>query len=218
MTDGRPLKTYKNVVWDWNGTLLDDLAASVATLNRMLAARSLPAVTADDYRERFGFPVRPYYEALGFDFSRDSWHAISVEYVDIYRELARNAALAAGIIDLLPAIQRAGIRQYALSALKEELLESALERFGIRHFFDGACGVDNIHADGKLARGREMLEQYPIRPGETLLIGDTLHDAEVATALGLDARLYSGGHNSANRLLPKAPVVHDMTALLPELR
>lgn len=208
--------SYKNIIWDWNGTLFDDLAASVKTLNRMLETRALPPVAADEYRERFGFPVRPYYESLGFDFSREEWRAISAEYVAIYSELARDAALTGGIELLLPAIQRAGVRQYVLSALKEELLEDALEHRGIRGFFDAACGVDNIHADGKLARGRRMLEQYPIDPGDSLLIGDTVHDAEVAGALGLDVLLHAGGHNSPGRLLQKGTIVHQLTTLIPE--
>lgn len=211
-----PLKTYKNIIWDWNGTLLDDVDASVKTLNRMLDARALPPVTADEYRERFGFPVRPYYESLGFDFSRDDWHDVSEEYVAIYATLARDAALTEGITTLLPAIRRAGIRQYVLSALKEELLEVALERAGIGSYFDGACGIDNIRADGKLARGRAMLDSYPIRPGESLLIGDTVHDAEVARSLGLDVLLHAGGHNSTRRLLQQGPVIPRMINLLPE--
>jgi phosphoglycolate phosphatase len=212
-----PLKKYKNIVWDWNGTLLDDIAVSVKTLNRMLATRALPPVTATAYRERFGFPVRPYYESLGFDLDTEGWGAISEEYVALYRSLSREVALTEGVRALLPAIRRAGIRQYVLSALREDLLEAMLERFGIRPFFNGVCGVDNIHADGKIARGREMLARCPILPEESVMIGDTLHDAEVATALGLRARLYTGGHNSAERLQRQGHAFHRMTDLLPEL-
>lgn len=212
-----PLEKYKNIIWDWNGTLLDDLPASVTTINRMLQTRGLPPVSTEEYRARFGFPVRPYYEQLGFDFLRDDWNAVSGEYVAIYESLAGNTTLTEGVELLLPAIQRAGIRQYVLSALKENLLETMLERFGIRSFFDGACGIDNIHADGKMARGQQMLTRYPIRPGESLMIGDTLHDAEVARALGMDICLYAGGHNSAERLQQEGRTFHRMIGLLPGL-
>ena len=82
-------------------------------------------------------------------------------------------------------IKRKGIRQYVLSALKEDLLIGMLERFGIREYFEGVCGSNNIYADGKVARGMEMLQMFPIVPGETVMVGDTLHDAEVAETLGL---------------------------------
>ncbi|MDR1274565.1 MAG: HAD hydrolase-like protein, partial [Odoribacteraceae bacterium] len=134
------MKKYKHVIWDWNGTLLDDVAASVRAINCMLAARALPAVTTRRYRERFGFPVRPYYESLGFDLSREDWHAISVEYVETYASLAGGVALTAGARAALAAIRRAGARQHVLSALKEDLLEGMLERFGIREYFDVVRG------------------------------------------------------------------------------
>ena len=51
-----------------------------------------------------------------------------------------------------------------------------LERFGIREYFEGVCGSNNIYADGKVARGMEMLQMFPIVPGETVMVGDTLHD------------------------------------------
>jgi phosphoglycolate phosphatase len=212
------IKQYTNIVWDWNGTLLDDLAASVETINRMLRRRTLPPITEQRYRELFGFPVRPYYEALGFDFLRDDWHAVSTEYVETYASLAGTVALTAGVAELLPAIRRAGTRQHVLSALQENLLEEMLERFGIRGIFDGVHGADNIHADGKIARGREMLARCPVRPEETLMIGDTLHDAEVAAALGFDALLYTGGHNSTERLQQQARIFHRMDHLLAALQ
>ena len=93
-----------------------------------------------------------------------------------------------------------------------------LERFGIRDYFEGVCGSDNIYADGKIARGERMLDVYPIEPRETLMVGDTLHDAEVAEALGFNIRLYAGGHNSAERLREKGIVLERMDMLLHEVR
>ena len=54
-----------HIVWDWNGTLLDDVDAGIGALNRMLADRGLPAITRDFYRARFRFPVRPLYFEIG---------------------------------------------------------------------------------------------------------------------------------------------------------
>jgi phosphoglycolate phosphatase len=211
------MKKYKHVIWDWNGTLLDDIAISVETVNRMLAARALPVITKRRYRELFGFPVRPYYESLGFDFSREEWHAISVEYVETYGSLTDGVTLTAGAREALAAIRRAGARQHVLSALKEDLLEGMLERFGIREFFDVVRGSTNIYADGKTACGRDMLAHYPVQPGDSLMIGDTLHDAEVAAALGFDALLYTGGHNSAGRLRQAGDTFDRMTRLVDRL-
>lgn len=207
---------YKNVVWDWNGTLLDDVKISVDTINVMLERKHLGKLTVEEYRSIFGFPVKPYYESIGFDFSQDDWEEVSRDFVNIYNDLAEKVELTPGIIPVLEGIKRKGIRQYILSALKEDLLIGMLERFGIREYFEGVCGSNNIYADGKVVRGMEMLRMFPIVPDETVMIGDTLHDAEVAGALGFDFRLYAGGHNSMERLAEKGIVLQRMEQLLSE--
>ena len=201
---------YNAVVWDWNGTLLDDVEISVETINRMLEKRALNRITVEEYREIFGFPVKPYYELLGFDFSRDDWHEVSTEFVTVYESLTGKISLTKGIRETLGSLKAAGVQQYILSALKEEMLHEMLERFSISGYFDGVCGTNNIYADGKVPRGRQMLSSFPICPGKTLMIGDTLHDAEVAEALGFDILLYTGGHNSTERLRQHHQVIHAM--------
>ena len=204
---------YKNVVWDWNGTLLNDVKISVDTINVMLERKHLRKLTVEEYRSVFGFPVKPYYESIGFDFTKDDWDAVSRDFVDVYNDLAKNVELTSGISPVLEEVKRRGMQQYVLSALQEDLLNGMLERFGIRKYFDGVCGTNNIYADGKVARGMEMLRMFPIVPAETVMVGDTLHDAEVAEALGFDVRLYAGGHNSTERLVKKGKVLTRMSEL-----
>ena len=208
---------YKNVVWDWNGTLLDDVRISVDTINRMLGQKNLKQMTVDNYKSIFGFPVKAYYELIGFDFSRDDWEKVSIDFVNTYNTLAKDVTLTSGVTSVLSGLREIGVRQYVLSALQEDLLEEMLERFGIRDYFEGVCGSDNIYADGKVVRGERMLQVYPIDPRETLMVGDTLHDAEVAEALGFGIRLYAGGHNSAERLREKGIVLECMEMLLGEI-
>ena len=153
---------YKNVVWDWNGTLLNDVKVGVNTLNDMLGRRGLPLLSVEDYKEKFGFPVK----------------------------------------------------QYVLSALREDLLQQMLRHFQIDSRFDRACGANDIYAAGKIERGQQMLQTCPIVPEDTLMVGDTIHDAEVADALGFDCILFAGGHNNEERLQKKAPVIHRMRELL----
>ena len=205
---------YKNIVWDWNGTLLDDVRISVDTINRMLEQKNLKRLTVDNYKSIFGFPVKAYYELIGFDFSRDDWEEVSINFVNTYNALAKDVELTPGIMPVLEGLKERGVRQYILSALQEDLLINMLERFHIRGYFDGVCGSNNIYADGKVARGEEMLRTFPIDPSETLMVGDTLHVAEVAEALGFDVCLYSGGHNSAERLREKGMVLEQMGQLL----
>lgn len=205
---------YKNVIWDWNGTLLDDLDAGVNTLNDMLQRRGLPGVSIQEYKDRFGFPVVDFYHKVGFDLEKESMHVLSVDFVNTYDIYAGSVKLNRHVPEVLAGIQEAGIRQYILSALREDLLKQMVCDFEIDSRFDGTCGSDNIYAAGKVERGQQMLQVFDISPEETLMVGDTIHDAEVASSLGFDCLLFTGGHNSEWRLLEKAPVIHQIDDLL----
>ena len=62
------------VLWDWNGTLLDDVALCVDALNRLLRIYHYPQqYSLAQYREIFGFPIEDYYIRAGFDFSKNSY-------------------------------------------------------------------------------------------------------------------------------------------------
>lgn len=205
---------YKNVVWDWNGTLLNDVEVGVNTLNDMLGRRSLPLLSTEEYKDWFGFPVVDFYHKVGFDMKAESLHVLSVDFVKTYDNYAGQIGLNTYVPEVLAGIQEAGTQQYILSALREDLLQQMIHDFEIDSRFERACGSDNIYAAGKIERGQRMLATCGINPVETLMVGDTVHDAEVAQALGFDCVLFSGGHNSEWRLREKAPVIHSLEELL----
>lgn len=210
------MKKYKNVVWDWNGTLLNDVNTGVNTLNRMLEKRGLPTLSLATYRNVFGFPVEDFYRKVGFNLQQESLHEISVDFVETYDLCAREICLNPGVTDTLRQIQHLGIKQYILSALREDLLKQMVTDFHIQDFFYQVCGSDNIYASGKVERGKQMVDKYHLCPAETLMIGDTIHDAEVAKALGFDVLLYTGGHNSSGRLAETAKIISQMDQI-PEM-
>ena len=188
----------KRLIWDWNGTLLDDVSAAVNALNRMLVLRNAKPVTIDHYRSHFGFPVRPFYEKLGVDLDKWDWdkicedfHVFVSEEPQQIREDARTA---------LELARRSGFKQCILSALRQDLLEDALQKNELRDYFDFVYGVDNLDGSSKLDRGKELISAIGESGRNATVIGDTLHDAEVARELGLGCILVSCGHQSAERL------------------
>ena len=188
----------KRLIWDWNRTLLDDVSAAVNALNRMLVSRGASPITVDHYRRRFGFPVRPFYAELGVDLDRWDWDEICEDfhsYVAMEPQTVRIDAKAA-----LETARDMGFRQCVLSALRQDMLEDALERNGLCGFFDLVYGVDNLDGASKLQRGRELVAAIETDMGNVTLIGDTLHDSEVAKALGIGCVLVSCGHQTAERL------------------
>lgn len=77
---------YKYIVWDWNGTLLDDLDVCLKSINTILEKYKLPKLkSVKEYREKFVFPVINYYKAIGLDFSKYTFKIVGKEFIDIYR-------------------------------------------------------------------------------------------------------------------------------------
>jgi phosphoglycolate phosphatase len=193
-------KGYRYVIWDWNGTLLDDLSLCVDVINGMLRKRQMPTVTREEYLAVFTFPVRRYYQALRFDFSRESFEALSHEFIAGYEAGRRGCALHPEVRTTLERIAAADRRQVLLSASAEASLKEAVLAFQLDAFFERVAGLDNIYAHSKVELGRELVASLPCAPSEAVLVGDTLHDAEVARAMGTACVLVAHGHQSRARL------------------
>ena len=55
------MSKFRYIMWDWNGTLLDDLKANFDTINKLLSDRNLPQMKSlEEYRSLFCFPVNRY--------------------------------------------------------------------------------------------------------------------------------------------------------------
>jgi len=194
------LKDIQNIIWDWNGTLLNDVELCCQTLNVLLDERKLNKVTLDVYKNNFTFPVYGFYEFLGFDFASEDFIRLSRQYMTLYNDGLKKAALSTLAIYALKAMKRRGIMQYVLSAMEENDLKKSLTAKGIKHYFTKVYGSNNQLAEGKLSVAKKMFFEEQFIPEDTLLIGDTLHDAEVAAALGCKVILVTNGHQAPEKL------------------
>ena len=194
------LKRYRHLIWDWNGTLLDDAWLCREIINSQLRRRGLPEISTERYEEIFDFPVEKYYRAVGFDWSRETFQEAGTEFIVEYEKRKKACRLQPGARELLEKIAEGGWSQAVLSAYSHHALEEFLGYFGVRKHFRNVAGNRDHFAAGKVEQGLKMLEELPVSPEETLLIGDTTHDAEVAKAMGVDCVLVPCGHNSPDRL------------------
>lgn len=188
---------YRQIIWDFNGTLLNDVAETLDATNALLARYHKPVLAnADAYRRVFGFPVIDYYEKIGLE--RDNFEVYADEWVAEYNRRAPHVGLYPGCREALAFFKAAGCRQYLLSATEREMLAGQLAPLGIASFFDDIIGQDDTRAHGKLATAVKWSKK--VKLSEALLIGDSLHDAEVATAIGADCVLLACGHQDRERL------------------
>lgn len=196
----------KYILWDWNGTLLDDTQAALDTLNIMLARRGAKPIALEFFRDHFAFPCRPFYDAIGMHVEDDEWDALAKEYHDIYAEQPK--ALNAETIAALERVKAAGAKQSIISALRQDLLGEVTERMGVAKYMECVYGVDNLDGASKLDRALELMGHIAPEVGEqpdVVLIGDALHDKEVADALKVRCVLCGQGSHAAWRLRAVAP-------------
>jgi phosphoglycolate phosphatase len=190
----------ENILWDWNGTLLDDTDICLEGINRLLARRQLGLIDKHRYREIFTFPVRDYYKAAGFCFSKEPFEVPAEEFIVEYKQLLAKSGLFADVSRVLSWFEQAGTKQYIVSAMEQQALERSVSERGISHFFHRICGIENNLAFSKVYRGLELIETCKLDITKTIMVGDTLHDHEVAAELGVRIILVGRGHQSQRRL------------------
>lgn len=209
------LSGVQHIVFDWNGTLLDDIDLAVASVNLCSARFGVAQIGQNQYRETFNFPIVEFYAQLGFDLDRTPFAKIVEVYLTYFDANVGRCPLHDGVLDLLNAADRAGIGMSVLSASHRDVLSQTIGAKQLLGRFEHVIGLTNTLATSKLAEAVRLQQGLGTEPSSTLFIGDTLHDFEVALAVGWKPLLVSRGHQTASRLLESgAPVVAGLRDVL----
>jgi phosphoglycolate phosphatase len=188
------------IIWDWNGTLLDDAEICREAINKMLKARDLNELSIERYRDVFTFPIIDYYKQIGFDFEKEEWEKVAMEFISLYISALPNCKLAPFVIDTLKSFTKKGYRQAIISAMQHDALLKSVSALGISDFFEYIGGIGDHYGGGKIDNARDYLSRTGLNPSRITLIGDTIHDSEVAVELGCNCILVSTGHQAHHRL------------------
>jgi phosphoglycolate phosphatase-like HAD superfamily hydrolase len=186
-----------HIVWDWNGTLLDDLEIVVDAVNAGLAAVGWDRISVHDYRTHYTRPVRTFYERLaGRDVHDDEWRTIDRRFHDVYQD--RTPQLARDATDALRMHAETGRSQSLLSMYPHADLIPLVEALAIADHFERIDGLRGESGGVKAASLRAHLEGLSAR-GSVVVIGDTPDDLFAASASGVGCVLYDGGsHHRAD--------------------
>lgn len=205
------LLDYKHIIWDWNGTLFNDVELCAGTMNFLLKQESHPTISLKKYKEIFTFPVVDYYKIAGHTFAKNSFEVLGKQFMDEYEKKKLDCGLYPGAVEILEELSYQDFTQHLLSAYEQESLNKIVRHFGIKDYFKYIIGLDNIYASGKMQLGKNLLSliRKNGKSEKILLIGDTTHDFEVAKELGVDCALISHGHQDKERLLKHGVSVFD---------
>ena len=190
---------YNYILWDWNGTLLDDLDASVCAVNDMLEAYGKEPLDLKTYYSYIDTPIYKFYERI-FDLNVVTMEVIKPLFGELYIKHEDKMQLAPDADRVLEYCKAQGVKQYILSAAHIDDLMRYAVPFGVADYFEKIEAAKDYEAGSKIDRARLLLAQEKIAPDECVMIGDTLHDLDTSEALGVDCILYSKGHTDYNVL------------------
>ncbi|MBQ2714748.1 MAG: HAD family hydrolase [Clostridia bacterium] len=191
---------FDAVIFDWNGTVIDDVDGCYQILCEILARYGVKPVTYDEYREAFGFPIIEYYKKVGFVFENYTFEEVASHFVPMYDKTYPKCKLYDGIVDLIKRLKRDGVKVYLLSATQDGSLKEQTEYFKLDGLFDVIIGTDNFHGKSKMEEGRYLSRVEKLESKNVLLVGDTEYDYQVAQEIGVDCALLDYGHKPRKTL------------------
>jgi len=202
-----------HIIWDWNGTLLNDVSASLASVNDMLALRGKPPMDIDYYRECISVPIIGFYEKA-FDMENEDYEIIIKQYNEGYLRHLSECNLTDGVTEVIDYFEKNGVKQAVISSSNNNQLIQNVTKYGIFDRFDAVLGADDYYAGSKIERAEKYLENSS-EECRVLVIGDIVHDADMAEKLGADCVLLTSGHENRERLYSaKATVISDVRELI----
>lgn len=190
---------YKNVLWDWNGTILNDTPVAFEATNILLERYGYPTITLEYYRDNIDTPIVNFYSKI-FDLNKHDMQMLDDEWGVLYNQLSYKIVLHENVKELLRFFADENCRQVILSAFRTEEITKYARKFSVEKYFEDILGTQNIVMESKTIRGRRYMKEHKFAPEQTLYIGDTVHDCDTALALGVDCVLFSGGQQSPKLL------------------
>jgi phosphoglycolate phosphatase len=190
----------RHIVWDWNGTIIDDIDVTVEVVQQEFLRHGLVPLTKERYRKIFRHPVRLLYESAGLELDDATFKEICNRFEQNYASRWRSCSPFPDIVQTLAAISELGLTQSILSALPHQMLCQSVEYFHLNSFFPEVVGLSNNHGASKVASAVQWMKESSFSPDELMIVGDTDHDAEVAHELGIKCVLISRGYQDSEIL------------------
>ncbi|MCL2785252.1 MAG: HAD hydrolase-like protein [Propionibacteriaceae bacterium] len=195
----------RHIIWDWNGTLLDDTALTVRAAMAGLAAIGHPReISLEQWRQVATRPLLNTYKALmTAPLLPQHWKTIEDVWHEVYRTNFTDVQLNETTLASLDEAQSRGMTQSIVSLHRETILQEDVASFGITDRFTHITGTTQGFSEKYVSKADEVRTQLAdlnLDPSQVVMIGDMIDDAAEGVAAGVEVILVPVGDTSASRL------------------
>lgn len=199
----------RNFLFDWSGTLADDLRPVWRATNLIFQEYGRAPLSLEDFRRHFRLPFAGFYAEFLPEATEEGLEAL---YERFFHGLNAEVELLPGARRMLEFCQERGYRTFLLSTIKASHFELQAGRLGVKEFFEKTF----VQINDKREVIRRILEEERLDPVETAFVGDMVHDIETARYGGVTSVALLTGFDSWEKLAPARPdvVAQDLSTLL----
>lgn len=199
---------FRNLIFDWSGTLVDDLGPVIEATNAVFERYHLPPFDRDRFRREFRLPYSEFYAEFLPDIPLAE---LEVHFRPAFSSAKSPVTVLPHAREKLEWCTHHGIRAFVLTSMDTQAFERQMDDFQLRQHFEATySGVidkrDMIH---------EIIERHRLKPQETAFVGDMTHDVETARHGGLSSIAVLTGYQHPEVLAAVRPdlTVPDLEAL-----
>lgn len=201
------MKRYELIVFDWDGTLMDSAAAIVRAILAACRDLGLPEPPEERARHVIGLGLADALHHAVPELPAERYPQMVERYRYHYLSRDHELVLFDGIEGLLGELAVAGHALAVATGKSRVGLDRALMHSGLGAHFQASRCADECFSKPHPQMLEELMAEFGVAPEQTLMIGDTSHDIQMATNAGVDALAVTYGAHSHAYLAEQGPLV-----------
>jgi len=208
-------KRFELIVFDWDGTVLDSAGAIVRAIQASCVDLDLPVPADARARHVIGLGLQDALSHAVPELAEEDYPRMVERYRHHYLSRDHELSLFDGVEALVASLADEGVTLAVATGKSRKGLDRALAHSGLGRFFAATRCADECFSKPHPAMLEALMDELMIRPDQTLMIGDTTHDLQMAVNAGVAALGVTYGAHPVDHLqtVPSLGCVDSVEAL-----
>ncbi|MCK5123004.1 MAG: HAD family hydrolase [Candidatus Pacebacteria bacterium] len=187
----------KNIIFDWSGTLIDDVIFTYSATMKVFEKIGIEEITLEKFKEEFILPYMNFYKK----FKNNPDKKIIDEWFDKEMDLINKSKLFPEVKEVLEFLKQKEIKMIILSSYCQESLEREIKDNNLQNFFLNINGSVYDKTEAVI----EIMQKNNFKKEETICIGDMTYDIDMGKKAKIKIVAISQGYQSKEKLFEKNP-------------